>query len=159
MNQNNHSKNESEGNSRLCLGLLLPVLRMGTDHGHLIMSIREHEARSTELSGSICPDGAGGSICCLTATGRPCPLGPLENPTRLGGHVYLNESSYVIPGKDNTGKKCPSHLFSPGRISWQVSSRVGGGAVGRPRCSRSHGDTCSLLWQVSAPSARAHFLL
>lgn len=110
MTRSSHSKDESEGRTwAYCFLLSGQRLTVG------IWSCAKENTKHDllRLSGSFCPDKAGGSICCLTTMAGPAYWILLKSQPVWGGCVYLNGSSYVIPGKDNTGKKCRSHLFFP----------------------------------------------
>lgn len=65
------------------------------------------------------------------------------------GCVYLNGSSYVIPGKDNTGKKMSKPFVFPLAESRCRSLLEGGHLAG----STDH--ACCLLLQVSASIYKA----
>lgn len=101
-------------------------------------------------SGSFCPDKAGGSIS--DDHGRPCLLDSLKSQPVWGGCVYLNGSSYVIPGKDNTGKSVEA-IFPLAES--RCRSLLEGGTRPVPDAPGSTDHACSLLLQVSASIYKA----
>lgn len=107
------------------------------------------------LSGSICPDKAGGSICCLTTVAGPAYLlDPLEKPTCVGWMCLSKWKQLCNSWKVQYRKKCQSHLFFLWQslvagLSWK------GGTWPAPDAPGSTDHACSLLLQVSASIYKA----